>query len=237
MKKNISKTKIFCDSADVNIIKKFSNDPIVSGFTTNPSLMRLSGAKNYKKYSQRLLKICNNKPISFEVFADESKEMEKQAYEINSWGKNVYVKIPITNSKGNFCGKLIKRLSNKGVKLNITAVYTAEQVKKVTKCLNKNSHTIISIFSGRMADVGKDPIPIIKKSVDITKKIKKIKILWASTREAYNYTQAKNCNCEIITMPPKIIEKISKFGKSFDELTNETVKTFYKDALKANFKL
>ena len=134
-------------------------------------------------------------------------------------------------------GKLIKRLSNKGVKLNITAVYTAEQVKKVTKCLNKNSHTIISIFSGRMADVGKDPIPIIKKSVDITKKIKKIKILWASTREAYNYTQAKNCNCEIITMPPKIIEKISKFGKSFDELTNETVKTFYKDALKANFKL
>ena len=147
------------------------------------------------------------------------------------------MKVPVTNSKGNFSGKIIKRLSDKGLKLNITAVYTANQVKKVVKCLNKNSYTIISIFSGRMADAGKDPVPIIQKSVKITKKMKKIKILWASTREAYNYMQANDCKCEIITMPPKIIEKISKFGKSFSVLTLDTVKTFYKDASKANFKI
>ena len=231
------KTKIFCDSADIKVIKQLNKNPLVSGFTTNPSLMRLSGAKNYKNYSKKILKICKTKPISFEVFADELKGMEEQAYEINSWGKNVYVKIPVVNTKGNFSGKVIKRLSDKGIKLNITAVYTAEQVKKIIKCVNKNSYTIISIFSGRMADVGKDPIPIIKESVRITKKIKKIQILWASTREAYNFTQANDCQCEIITIPPKIIEKITKFGKSFKALTIDTVKTFYKDAVDANFNI
>ena len=238
MRKNkYLKTKIFCDTADIKVVKQLNKNPLVAGFTTNPSLMKLSGAKNYKNYSKKLLKICNKKPISLEVIADEFKEIEKQAYEIKSWGNNVYVKIPITNSKGNFSGKTIKRLSNKGLKLNITAVYTVEQVKKIIKCLNKNSHTIISIFSGRMADVGKDPIPIIQKSVRITKKMKNIQILWASTREAYNYMQANNCQCEIITMPPKIIEKISKFGKSFRALTLDTVKTFFKDAEDANFKI
>ena len=236
-KKKFLKTKIFCDTADIKVIKRLNTNPLVAGFTTNPSLMKLSGAKNYKKYSKKLLKICNKKPISLEVIADEFKEIEQQAYEIKSWGTNVYVKIPITNSKGNFSGKIIKRLSDKGLKLNITAVYTVEQVKKIIKCLNKNSHTIISIFSGRMADVGKDPIPIIQKSVKITKKMKKIKILWASTREPYNYTQANDCKCGIITMPPKIIEKISNFGKSFKALTLDTVKTFYKDAVDANFKI
>ena len=231
------KTKIFCDSADIKIIKQLNKNPLVSGFTTNPSLMRLSGAKNYKNYSKKILKICKKKPISFEVFADDLKGMEEQAYEINSWGKNVYVKIPVVNTKGNFSGKVIKRLSDKGIKLNITAVYTSEQVKKIIKCVNKKSNTIISIFSGRMADVGKDPIPIIRRSVNITRKMKKINILWASTREAYNYMQANNCNCAIITMPPKIIEKISKFGKSFNTLTKDTVKTFYEDALSANFKI
>ena len=199
--------------------------------------MRFSGAKNYKTYSKKLLKICKKKPISLEVIADKFDEIEKQAYEIKSWGNNVYVKVPVTNSKGNFSGKIIKRLSDKGLKLNITAVYTVNQVRKIVKCLNKNSHSIISIFSGRMADVGKDPVPIIQKSVKITKKMKKIKILWASTREAYNYMQANNCKCDIITMPPKIIEKISKFGKSFRALTLDTVKTFYKDASEANFKI
>jgi len=236
-KKKFFKTKIFCDTADIKVIKRLNKNPLVAGFTTNPSLIKLSGAKNYKNYSKKLLKICNKKPISLEVIADEFKEIEKQAYEIKSWGNNVYVKIPITNSKGNFSGKTIKRLSNKGLKLNITAVYTVEQVKKIIKCLNKNSHTIISIFSGRMADVGKDPIPIIQKSVRITKKMKNIQILWASTREAYNYMQANDCQCNIITMPPKIIEKISKFGQSFKTLTLDTVKTFYKDAVDANFKI
>ena len=236
-KQKIFKTKIFCDSADIKVIKKLNKNPLVSGFTTNPSLMRISGAKDYKNYSKKILKICKKKPISFEVFADEFTEMEEQAYEINSWGRNVYVKIPVINTKGNFSGKVIKRLSDKGIKLNITAVYTAEQVKKIIKCVNKNSYTIISIFSGRMADVGKDPIPVIRRSVNITRRMKKIKILWASTREAYNYLQANNYNCAIITMPPKIIEKISRFGKSFNALTKDTVKTFYKDALDANFKI
>ena len=231
------KTKIFCDSADIKIIKKFDPNSLVSGFTTNPSLMRASGAKNYKNYSLRLLKICKKKPISLEVFGDTPQEMLRQANIINSWGKNVYVKIPVVNSKGFFSGKIISILSNKGVKLNITAVYTPTQVKKILKCLKKNSKTIISIFSGRMSDVGKDPIPIIKKSVSLTKKFKNVEILWASTREAYNYLQAKDCGCSIITMPPAIIEKISKFGTSFQNLTLDTVKKFLKDSTDSNFKI
>ncbi|SVE43311.1 uncharacterized protein METZ01_LOCUS496165, partial [marine metagenome] len=201
------KTKIFCDSANFQIIKKFNNNSLVSGFTTNPSLMRLSGAKNYKNYSLKLLKVCKKKPISLEVFGDSFEEMLTQAMIINSWGKNVYVKIPVVNSRGLFSGKVIRRLSEKGVKLNITAVYTVNQVKKILKSINKNSKTIISIFSGRMSDVGKDPVPIIKKSVTLTKKLKNVEILWASTREAYNYLQSKNCGCSIITMPPSIIQK------------------------------
>ena len=163
------KTKIFCDIADFKTIKFYNNKKIVDGFTTNPSLMRLAGAKNYKNYSIKILKICKSKPISFEVFADNFKDMLNQAYEINSWGKNVYVKIPVVNSKGIFTGQVIKELSNKGVKLNITAVYTFEQVKKIYKKLNKKTKSVISIFAGRMADKGKDPLPIFKKSISLTK--------------------------------------------------------------------
>ena len=230
------KTKIFCDSADFKTIKKLNNNPLVAGFTTNPSLMRLAGAKNYKKYSLKLLSVCKKKPISLEVFGDSFDQMLRQAMIINSWGKNVYVKIPVVNSKGLFSGKVIKILSQKDIKLNITAVYTVSQVKKILKVINKNSKTIISIFSGRMADVGKDPIPIIRESVRLTKKMKKVNILWASTREAYNYLQAKNCGCSIITMPSTIIEKISKFGKSYQELTLDTVKKFLEDSKRSNFK-
>ena len=231
------KTKIFCDSADLKTIKKFVLNPLVSGFTTNPSLMRIAGAKNYKNYSLKLLSVCKKKPISLEVFADTHDQMLKQAEIINSWGKNVYVKIPVVNSKGLFSGTVINKLSNRGMKLNITAVYTVLQVRKILKKLNKNSKTIISIFSGRMGDVGKDPFPIIKESVRVTKKLKKVDILWASTREAYNYTQAKNCGCSIITMPPSIIQKISKFGVSFQNLTLDTVKKFLKDSQDSNFKI
>ena len=231
------KIQIFCDSADLKIIKKLNSNSLVKGFTTNPSLMKLAGAKDYKKYSLKLLSICNKKPISLEVFADTEAQMLRQAEIINSWGKNVYVKIPIVNSKGFFSGKVIKALSKKKIKLNITAVYTVNQVKKIIKSINKKSKTIISIFSGRMGDVGKDPIPIIKESVRLTKKLKNVKILWASTREAYNYLQAKNCGCSIITMPPSIIEKISKFGKTHQELTLDTVKKFLKDSKDSNFKI
>jgi transaldolase len=231
------KTKIFCDIADYKTIKFFNNKSLVDGFTTNPSLMRLAGAKNYKEYSLRILKVCKKKPISFEVFADSFKDMLNQAYEINSWGKNVYVKIPVVNSKGLFTGSVIKELSDKGIKLNITAVYTFEQTKKVFKKLNKNTKSIISIFAGRMADKGKDPLPIFKKSISLTKKNKNIEILWASTREAYNYTQAKQLKCNIITMPPNVINKIYGFGKSFKIMTLDTVKGFLADSKKSRFSL
>ena len=231
------KTKIFCDTADYRIIKKFLKNNLVQGYTTNPSLMRASGAKNYKKYAKKILKMCTKKPISFEVFGDNSIEMIKQGLKINKWAKNIYVKVPVTNSKGKYTGKVIKYLSDRNVKLNITAVYTTHQVKKIIKSLNKNSQSIISIFAGRMADVGKDPIPIFKESLKLSKRYKKIKILWASTREPYNYIQAKNINCDIITMPESIIEKVLKFGKSFQSLTTDTVKKFLKDSKDSNFKL
>lgn len=230
-------TKIFCDSADYKIIKYYNNFNIVDGFTTNPSLMRLSGAKNYKDYSMKILKICKRKPISFEVFGDNSKEMLKQAYQINTWSKNVYVKIPVVNSKGIFMGSVIKELSNKGIKLNITAVYTFAQVLKIFKCLNKKSKSIISIFAGRMADKGIDPLPIFKKSIAFTKKNKNIEILWASTREAYNFIQAKQLGCHIITMPPKVINQISLFGKNNRTLTVDTVKGFLNDSKRSKFKI
>ena len=229
--------KIFCDIADYRIIKKFNKLKIVKGFTTNPSLMRASGAKNYKQYSLKILKICKTKPISFEVFADDIKGMIQQGHKIKSWGKNVYVKIPVVNSKGKFTGRVIKELSLNNVKLNITAVYTYEQVKKIVKVLNKKSKSIISIFAGRMADVGKDPVPIFKKSINLTKKYKNIEILWASTREAYNFLQAKDLGCQIITTPPKIIEKINNFGKSYNSLTLDTVKGFLKDSQKSKFRI
>ena len=230
-------TKIYCDSADYKIIKKYNKYNLVKGFTTNPSLMRLAGAKNYKDYSKKILKICKNKPISFEVFSDDLNSMINQAYLINSWGKIVYVKIPVVNSRGKFTGKVIKELSNQGVKLNITAVYTFEQVKKIYKLLNKNTKSIISIFAGRMSDTGKDPIPVFKSSLSLTKKNKNIMILWASTREAYNFIQAKKLGTNIITMPPKIIDQIKNFGKSYKSLTINTVKNFLIDSKKSRFKI
>ena len=232
-----SKTKIFCDIADFASIKKFNKKKIVKGFTTNPSLMRKAGAKDYKSYSKKILKICNNKPVSFEVFADDYKEMKKQALQINTWGKNVYVKIPIVNSKGVFAGKVIKELNNLKIKLNITAVYKAKQTEQILKLINKKTKVIISIFAGRAADAGKDPIPEFKKSIDMAKKFKNVEILWASVREPYNYLQAKQLNCHIITIPPSTIEKIENFGKTFKELTKETVKSFLIDSKKSKFKI
>ena len=230
-------TKIFCDIAEINQIKKFNKKKIVKGFTTNPTLMRKAGALNYEKYSKKILKICPNKPVSLEVFADDFNEMIIQGIKINNWGKNVYVKVPVTNSKGKFMGKVIRTLSNKKIKLNITAVYTYDQTKKIYNSLNKKTKSIISIFAGRMSDKGKDPIPIFKKSINLTKKNKNIDILWASTREAYNYIQAKQLRCNIITMPPKIINQIINFGKSFRSMTIDTVKGFLTDSKKSKFEL
>ena len=230
------KTKIFCDIANIDQIKKFNKKKIVKGFTTNPSLMRKAGAINYKNYSKNILKICK-KPISFEVFADDYPTMKKQALEINSWGKNVYVKVPVINSKGIFMGRLIKDLNKKNIKLNITAIYSANQTKKILNCINKKTKVIISIFAGRAGDAGKDPIPEFTKSLKLGKKFKNVEILWASVREPYNYLQAKQLGCHIITVPPSIIEKIESFGKSLNELTLETVKNFLIDSKKSRFRL
>jgi len=231
------KTKIFCDIAELKQIRKFDKKKIVKGFTTNPSLMKNAGAKDYKKYSKEILKICPNKPVSLEVFADDYTNMKNQALKISNWGKNVYVKIPVSNSKGVFMGKLIKELNNLNIKLNITAVYSSAQTKKILKLLNKKSKVIISIFAGRAGDTGKDPIPEFKKSISLAKKFKNVEILWASVREPYNFIQAKQLGCHIITVPPATIEKIENFGKSFDKLTKETVKAFFSDAKSAGFKI
>ena len=231
------KTKIFCDIAELDQIKRFNKKNIVKGFTTNPSLMKKAGAKNYKIHSQNILKICKNKPVSLEVFADDYENMKDQALKINKWGKNVYVKIPVTNSKGIFTGKIIKELNNMNIKLNITAVYSSKHSEKILKLLNKKSKVIISIFAGRAGDTGKDPIPEFKKSILLAKKFKNVEILWASVREPYNYLQAKQLGCHIITIPPETIETIERFGKSLNQLTQETVKAFYKDAKSAGFKI
>ncbi|PDH20885.1 MAG: transaldolase [Pelagibacterales bacterium MED-G42] len=230
-------TKIFCDIAELNLIKKFNKKKIVKGFTTNPSLMRKAGAKDYKVYSKKILKICSNKPISLEVFADNYNEMKIQANQINTWGKNVYVKVPITNSKGKFMGRIIKELNSQDIKLNITAVYSAKQAERILKLINKKTKVIISIFAGRAADTGKDPVPEFKKSISLARKFKNVEILWASVREPYNFLQAKQLGCHIITVPPQIIEKIEKFGKTFDQLTKETVKAFLIDSRKSSFKI
>ena len=229
-------TKIFCDIADINQIKTFNRKKIVKGFTTNPSLMRKAGAKDYSKYSKEILKVTN-KPVSLEVFADNIDNMIVQGNKINSWAKNIYVKVPITNSKGKFMGKVIRELNKKGIKLNITAVYTANQTKKILKYIDKKTKVIISIFAGRMADAGKDPLPQFRESILACKEFKNVEILWASTREPYNFIQAKQLGCHIITIPPDIIKKIENFGKSFNKLTNDTVKSFLLDTRKSKFKM
>jgi transaldolase len=230
-------TKIFCDSAELSVVKKFNSKKIVKGFTTNPSLMRKAGAKDYKSYSKKILRICKNKPVSLEVFADDYAEMKKQAIQINTWGKNVYVKVPVTNSKGLFMGKIIKELNSQNIKLNITAVYSAKHTIKILNLINKKTKVIISIFAGRAGDTGLDPIPEFKKSLKIAKRFKNVEILWASVREPYNYLQAKQLGCHIITVPPVTIEKIENFGKSLNQLTIETVKGFLIDSKKSKFNI
>ncbi len=228
--------KVFCDIADIELVKKFNKKSIVKGFTTNPSLMRKAGALNYTNYSKKILNVTK-KPVSCEVFADDVKPMISQGIKISKWGKNVYVKVPITNSKGRFMGKVIKDLNQRNIKLNITSVYTSKQTKQILNKIDKKTKVIISIFAGRMADVGKDPVPQFKESIKAARSYKNVEILWASTREAYNYLQAKSLGCHIITVPPQIIEKIEKFGKSFSQLTTDTVKGFLIDTEKSRFNL
>jgi transaldolase len=229
---NNLKIKIFADGANIIDMHKLNNISYISGFTTNPSLMSQSKIKDYRTFADEILKKINKKPVSFEVTADSFSKMEKQAYKINNWSNNIFVKIPFTNSKGRKTLELIKKLSNKGIKLNITSIFTYNQVKQVINVLNKDSETIISIFAGRIADTGRDPSLTVRQSVTAVKKYKKIQILWASCREIYNIFEANKIDCHIITVPHSIIKKFSLIGKNLEKYSVETARDFYLDSKK-----
>lgn len=239
MKPNFSRFNIaiYADGANMKDILYFNSKKFIKGLTTNPTLMKKSGIKNYQKFALDVLKIVKKKPISFEVFSDDFKEMYRQAKIISSWGDNVFVKIPVTNSKGLPSYELINKLSNEGIKLNVTAVLLQDQVNNIVKSLNKKTRSIISIFAGRIADTGRDPIPLVQKSVLLTKEYKNIQILWASTRESLNIFQAQKVNCDIITVTTDILNKIDIFGYDLKKYSLDTVKMFYNDATKAGYKI
>ena len=230
------KIKIFADGADLISIRKLNSKKYISGFTTNPTLMKKSGIKDYKKFALNVLKFVKTKPISFEVFADNLNLMKQQAREISTWGKNVYVKIPVTNSKGVKTTSIIKTLSEEGINLNITALFTKRQIKETVNSLDKNTKSIISVFSGRIADAGVNPENIIKYSLKVAKK-KKIEVLWASTRETYNIFEAQKIKCHIITVPHSILNKFGLIGMDLKKLSLATVKSFLNDSIKAGFKI
>jgi len=229
--------KLFADGADKDTMIKLSKNPSIAGLTTNPTLMKKAGIKNYKDFSLDILSEIKNLPLSLEVFSDDLYEMEKQALEISSWGNNVYVKIPITNTKGESTYNIIKNLSNKGVKINVTAIMTIDQVEHIIPAMIKCKSGYISIFAGRIADTGIDPLSIMKESVELVKDYPNLKILWASSRELYNIIQADNIGCHIITITQEIFNKIPMIGKDLNDLSLDTVKMFYNDAKESGFKI
>jgi transaldolase len=231
------KIKLFADGADLAGIKEMYQHPFIKGFTTNPTLMRKAGIHDYKAFAHQVLQAIPDRPISFEVFADEFDEMERQALEIASWGKNVSVKIPVTNTRKEFAGQLIRRLSNAGVALNVTALTTLEQVRHVTEHLAPNVPAIISVFAGRIADTGRDPVPMMAEAVKIMRDRPKAELIWASPRELLNIFQAESVGCHIITATNDILKKLSLVDKDLDQYSLETVQMFYKDAQAAGYKI
>jgi transaldolase len=229
------KIKIFADGADLESIRELNKKNYIKGFTTNPSLMKKAGIKDYKDFALKLLSEIKNKPISFEVFSDDVKEMEKQAEEIASWGDNVNVKIPITNTKKETTTELIRKLSAKGIICNVTAIFTMNQIQDVIEVLDKSTPAILSIFAGRIADTGIDPEQIITDSINLAKIKPKSEVLWASTRENLNIFQAEKLGCHIITVPHDLLKKMSNLGKDLEEFSLETVHGFYADALSAGY--
>lgn len=230
--------KIFADGADRASMLELVKNPLVKGLTTNPSLMKKSGVKDYKAFCLDILSHIKVHPISFEVFADDFQEMHRQAMEIKSWGSNVYVKIPITNSLGKSSIELIKTLSHQGVKLNVTALFTFEQVSETVKAVTGGAPSIVSVFAGRVADTGRDPMPLMKASVELCKSAdKNIELLWASSRELFNVVQADMVGCHIITCTTDIIKKMALLNKDLTELSLDTVQTFKADAESAGFQL
>jgi transaldolase len=236
-----SRIKIFLDGADRTAMLEMAPLPLIRGFTTNPSLMKKAGVKDYKAFCKEILTQIHHKPISFEVFADDFSDMKRQAHEIASWdigGKNIYVKIPITNSKGESSIPLVKDLSHQGVKLNITALYTFPQVLDTCFAVKGGAPSIVSVFAGRIADTGRDPIPLMQASVEVCQSMgSEIELLWASSREAMNIVQADQIGCHIITAPMDLIKKVNHFNKDLDQLSLETVKQFKIDAETAGFQI
>lgn len=235
MKASELKIKIFSDGADLPVMKELAANPLVKGFTTNPSLMRKAGVKDYSAYAKEVLGIIGGRPISFEVFADDFPTMEKQALKIATWAPNVNVKIPVINTNGEFTGPLIERLSAQGVHLNVTLLFTVEQVKKVVKVLSPQAPAYISLFAGRAADVGIDPIPLVRESLKLMQEKPKTEMIWASTREPFNAVEADREGAHIITMPPDMVKKLSHFGKSLEQCTLEGIKAFYDDTMASGF--
>ena len=231
------KIKIFADGADLDGMKQMYANPLIKGFTTNPTLMRKAGVQDYEAFSRQVIKAIPDRPISFEVFADDLKEMEQQAFEIASWGENVYVKIPVTNTKKEFTGPLIKLLSENGIALNVTAVMLPEQVQRITECLAKDTPAIISVFAGRIADTGRDPVPLMKESVQIMSGRPKAELIWASPRELLNIFQADSVGCHIITATNDILSKLSVVGKDLNSYSIDTVRMFHQDASAAEFSI
>ncbi|MDB1944525.1 transaldolase [Clostridium tertium] len=231
------KVKIYADGADLNSMLNEYGKGIVSGFTTNPSLMKSAGVKSYRDFGKEVLNSIKDMPISFEVFGDDKETILKEAREIYTWGENVYVKVPVVNTKGEFNGEVIKELADSNIKLNITAIFTTEQVKEVLECLNKETPAIISIFAGRIADAGVNPIDIVKESISMAKEYQNVEILWASCRELYNIIEADKVGCHIITVQNNILNKINLFGKDLTEYSIETVKAFFKDANSLGFSI
>tara|TARA_A100001011_G_scaffold379352_1_gene445242 strand:+ start:1694 stop:2413 length:720 start_codon:yes stop_codon:yes gene_type:complete len=231
------KIKIFADGANLQNMLNLNKKDFIKGFTTNPSLMKKAGVKDYKEFALKILNAIKDKPISFEVFADEFDQMESQALEINSWGKNANVKIPITNTKGESSSNLIKKLSDKGVKCNVTAIFTLKQLSEVLNVINPSTPTILSVFAGRVADMGVDPKELISKSVELAKNKSKVEILWASTREVLNIFQAEETGCQIITVPDTILKKIENISDDYEKNSIDTVTMFYKDAKTAGYKI
>ncbi len=229
--------EIYADGADLNSFMELNLKNFVKGFTTNPSLMKKSGIQDYSSFAKDLLSKIKDKPISFEVFADDFASMRSQAKKINSWGRNVFVKIPITNTKGQSTSELVQSLNAENIACNVTAIFTIEQVQSIIDVVDDRTPVILSIFAGRIADSGIDPVPIIEKAVNLTKNKKNIKILWASTRELFNIFQANKINCHIITVPNDILKKIDNIGKNQKSFSLETVVDFYNDANAAGYKI
>jgi len=231
------KVKLFADGADLAGIKEMAANPAIKGFTTNPTLMRKAGVSDYKAFALQVLQVVGGRPISFEVFADEFGEMGKQAHEIASWGRNIYVKIPVTNTKGEFSGPLVERLTRAGIQVNVTALTTVDQVKRVADRLAPETPAIISVFAGRIADTGRDPVPIMAEAVKIMKKKPKSELIWASPRELLNIFQADEVGCHVITATNDILKKLPLIGKDLDAYSLETVEMFHKDAKAAGYSI